>query len=314
MEAYLAECLDSVLRQTYGDYEVLCVNDCSPDNCQEILEDYARRYPDRLRILQNSENIGQGRSRMRAVAQATGDYIMFVDSDDYIAEDYIERFMREVRQEPYDIVIAGYTKDIEGRKKRHDIKDSPWTLVCYPLACAKMFRRQFIVEHEIDFSEVRCGEDIYFSLGIFYQEVRYRIIHYYGYHYRLNRASTTESLTYDRKHEAYVAEMFTVFLQKFDIGKISEEKRRMIEYTYIANMVNALITYGHGCRPARMRSKYRFFMEDLQKKFPDYKRNPYFGICRPRGQSTKIRLGVGVTMMLHRVHLDALLFWVISWI
>lgn len=314
VEKYLARCLDSLLQQTYKNYEVFCVNDCSPDNSREILKNYERNYPELIHVIENEENMGQGRSRMRAAAQASGDYIMFIDSDDYVAEDYIERFMSEVKDVPYDIVIAGYTKDIDGTYKEHDILDSPWTLVCYPLACAKMFRASFIREHNIDFSDVRCGEDIYFSMAIFYQDVKYKIIHYYGYYYYLNRASTTGSLTYDKKHEEFVSRMFAIFLQKFPLDKLPEEKKRMIEYTYVANMVNALVTYGHGCRPHIMREKYRFFIRDMKEKFPDYKKNPYFGIWKPKGPSTKIRVGVGVTMMLHKVHLDAFMFWVISWI
>ncbi|MBC8562267.1 glycosyltransferase family 2 protein [Jutongia huaianensis] len=313
-EKYLRKCLDSVMSQDYGSYEVICVNDCSPDNSREILEEYRGKYPEKIVVLENEENMGQGRSRMRALKQASGEYFMFVDSDDYIAQDYIFRFMSEVEKEPYDIVVAGFTKDIEGKKVLHDIKDSAWTLVCYPLACAKMFRTAFIREHDIDFSKVRVGEDIYFSIAIFYENVKYKIIHYFGYYYRFNAFSTTESLTYDREHEKYVAEMFRVFLEKYDLQKISEEKRRMIEYTYVANMVNALITYGHGCHPAKMKKKYQFWLGDMKQKFPDYKRNPYYGIFKPKGQSSKIRLGVGVTMLLHRVHLDTLMFRIISWL
>jgi glycosyltransferase involved in cell wall biosynthesis len=228
-EKYLRKCLDSVMSQDYGSYEVICVNDCSPDNSREILEEYRGKYPEKIVVLENEENMGQGRSRMRALKQASGEYFMFVDSDDYIAQDYIFRFMSEVEKEPYDIVVAGFTKDIEGKKVLHDIKDSAWTLVCYPLACAKMFRTAFIREHDIDFSKVRVGEDIYFSIAIFYENVKYKIIHYFGYYYRFNAFSTTESLTYDREHEKYVAEMFRVFLEKYDLQKISEEKRRMIE-------------------------------------------------------------------------------------
>lgn len=314
VERYLGRCLDSLMNQTYGNYEVFCVNDCSPDGSQDILDEYETRYPDILHVMKNQENIGQGRSRMRAVHEASGDYIMFVDSDDYVAENYIERFMSEVVEESYDLVIAGFTKDIEGNYREHDIQDSPWTLVCYPLACAKMFRTSFIRQHDIDFSDIRCGEDIYFSMAVFYQQVKYKIIHYYGYYYYLNSASTTESLTYDKKHEEFVSQIFTCFMEKFPLDRLSEEKRRMLEYTYVANMVNALITHGHGCKPRMMREKYRFFIRDLREKFPEYKSNPYFGIWKPKGQSRKIRIGVGVTMLLHRIHLDSLMFWLISWL
>lgn len=314
VEKYLARCLDSLLKQTYENYEVICVNDCSPDRCKEILEKYVSQYPDMFCLLDNTENMGQGKSRMRAVGQADGEYIMFVDSDDYVAKDYIERFMNEIQKYPYDIVVAGHTRDVDGKYKRFDIADSPWTLVAYPLACAKMFRKEFIIQNRINFSDARAGEDIYFSLAVFYQEVKYKIIPYYGYYYYLNRTSTTGNLTHDKKLEVTVSKMFDIFMDQFPLEKLSVEKKRMIEYTYITNMINALITYGHGCRPHVMREKYRFFITDLRRKFPDYRRNPYFGILKPKDLSLKIRLGVGVTMLLHKIHLDPLLFWIISWI
>ena len=109
-EKYLRKCLDSVMSQDYGSYEVICVNDCSPDNSREILEEYRGKYPEKIVVLENEENMGQGRSRMRALKQASGEYFMFVDSDDYIAQDYISRFMSEVEKEPYDICLL-YTSD-----------------------------------------------------------------------------------------------------------------------------------------------------------------------------------------------------------
>ena len=81
-EKYLRKCLDSVMSQDYGSYEVICVNDCSPDNSREILEEYRGKYPEKIVVLENEENMGQGRSRMRALKQASGENFMYVDSDD----------------------------------------------------------------------------------------------------------------------------------------------------------------------------------------------------------------------------------------
>lgn len=314
VEKYLRRCLDSILRQNYSDYEIICVNDCSPDHSGEILKEYKENYSEKIQVIENEENIGLGRSRMRGVNQASGEYLLFIDSDDYVAEDYIERYMREVKDTSYDIVIAGYTKDIDGKYIKHDIQDSLWTLVCYPIACAKLYRKSFILENGIEFSPVRCGEDIYFSLVVFIKNVKYKIIHYCGYYYYHNRKSITGSLTYDKKHEVFVSQIFDDFLNKNPLDHLSEEKKRMIEYTYVANMVNALVTYGHGCRPRMMKEKYQFFLRDMKEKFPDYRSNPYFGIMKPKGQSSKIRIGVGVTMLLHKVHLDAMMFWLLSWV
>ncbi|MDD6157344.1 MAG: glycosyltransferase family 2 protein [Lachnospiraceae bacterium] len=309
VEKYLKRCLDSVLDQTIDDYEIICVNDCSPDGCQDILEEYENKYSSKMKVLENEENMGQGRSRMRAVEIAQGDYILFVDSDDYVARDYIETFLKYA---DYDMVIAGYTKDVEGKLVVHDVIESPWTLVCYPVACCKMYRKAFLLEHGIDFSEVRVGEDIYFTLALFCCNAKTKFIHYFGYYYYLNQQSTTQSLNYDGKHERYVSVMFGKILEKYPIDVLDTKKQQMVEYAYVANMVNALITYGHGCKPRLMREKYTFFREDLNEKFPNYRKNPYYRVIGMVGPNSKIKWGVSVTMHMIKIGLGWPMYWLIS--
>lgn len=311
VEQYLARCLDSVFAQTCDDFEVICVNDCSRDRSGAILSEYAGREP-KLTVLLNRQNIGLGRTRERGVRHASGKYILFLDSDDYIRRDYVETYLREMEAHPCDVVIGGYTRDVDGKLTSHKVPDSVWSVITYPIACAKMFRRDFLTENALEFSDIRCGEDIYFSLCVFYHGASFRVIDYDGYHYYYNRSSITGSMNYEKNHEEFVSRIFGAFLKKYDIGALPKERRQIIEYAYIANMVNALITYGHGGKIQRMKQKYQFFWDDLHQKFPDYKENPYFGLFRPRGQTRKIRLGVGLTMGLHRLHLDRLMFYLIS--
>lgn len=310
-EKYLRRCLDSVLDQTIEDYEIICVNDCSPDHSQDILDEYEKKFASKLKLLVNEENMGQGRSRMRAVEIAQGDNIFFVDSDDYIARDYLEVFLGD---EGMDVVVAGYTKDIEGKLVPHDVIDSPWTITCYPVACCKMYRKAFLQENSIDFSDCRVGEDIYFSLALFCAKAKVKYIHYFGYYYYLNQNSTTRSLTYDRKHEVYVSTMFDTLLKKFDLSSLNKIEQQMVEYAYVANMINALITYGHGCKPKLMREKYDFFLEDLKNKFPNYRKNPYYKILGFIGPSAKIKWGVGISMKCIKCGLGWPLYWLISWL
>lgn len=325
VEKLLPRCLDSILAQTYQDFEIICVNDCTPDDSRSVMVEYKERFPEKLVLLDNEVNMGQGRSRARAIDIAKGEFILFIDSDDHVAPDYIETFLKEMEADPCDVIVAGYTEDREvlpsdgsisegaqNLRKEMDAPKGDWCIMCYPTPWAKLFRRAFLVENGINFSDIRCGEDIYFSLSQFYYQAKCRVIDYYGYYYYFNVNSTTKSLTYDKKHEENVAEIFGKFLRDHDLCLISKEQRQMIEYTYVANMVNALVTYGHGCKPAMMKEKYAFFMNDMISKFPNYRQNPYYGILKPKGQTLKIRLGVGVTMMLHKVGLDKLMFYVIS--
>src|SRR5262245_43746025 len=83
-QGYLRECLDSILRQTFTDLEVVAVDDASTDHCGEILDEYAARDP-RVRVLHLPSNVGLGPARNLGLAQSTGEYVWFVDSDDWVA-------------------------------------------------------------------------------------------------------------------------------------------------------------------------------------------------------------------------------------
>lgn len=312
VEKYLRRCLNSVLAQTYDDYEIICVNDKSPDNSDRILAQYVRKFPGKIRVYTNEENLGLGRTREKGLRHAKGEYVMFIDSDDYIRSDYIEAYVSAMQEESYDMVIGGYIRDVEGKKKVHYVSDSIWSVITYPVAWAKIFRKAFILDNNIEFSDIRCGEDIYFSLSLAYHNVRYKVIDYAGYYYYFNKRSITGSMDYNKNHEQFVAGIYLRFMKNHDISRLDKHTRYAIEYSYIANMVNALITYDHGAGIKLMRQKYEYVMRELERKFPNYRENPYIGIWRPKGQTLKIRMGVGVTMLLNRAGLDRIMFYVIA--
>ena len=312
VEKYLERCLNSLVSQTYKDYEVICINDCSPDRCGDILDKFQKKYSSIIRILEKNQNIGLGRSRERGIRHAEGEYIMFVDSDDYVKNDYVQTYVKEIEDHPCDIVIGGFIKDRKGKLKIHKMSHSVWSNTTYSIACAKMFRKEFILSNGVEFTSIRCAEDIYFSLVMFYYNATYSVMNYAGYYYYYNEKSITGSMNHTNNTERFISDIFTEFLTHYDIKKIAEERQRVIEYTYLANMINALITYGHGAGLKRMNEKYQYIIKDINKKFPDYRNNPYVGIFRPKGQIRKIRYGVGITMYLHKIHLDKLLFYIIS--
>ena len=83
VEKYLPRCLDSLVNQTLEDIEVICINDGSPDNCLNILKDYQKKYKDKIVII-DKKNEGVWRGRKDGIKKATGEFIGFVDSDDYL--------------------------------------------------------------------------------------------------------------------------------------------------------------------------------------------------------------------------------------
>ena len=77
-------------------------------------------------------------------------------------------------------------------------------------------------------------------------------------------------------------------------------------------MINALITFNHGCGIKLMKEKYDFVRSNAESLFPNYRSNPYVGLLKPKGQTTKIRLGVGVVMLLEKFHLARPFFYLVS--
>ena len=105
-EKYLRTCIDSVLGQTYKDLEVILVDDASPDRCGEICEEYAKK-DSRVRVI-HKENEGVSKARNAGLAIATGDFVQFVDSDDYLAEDMTQKLVEQMEQQKVDLVLCGF--------------------------------------------------------------------------------------------------------------------------------------------------------------------------------------------------------------
>lgn len=107
VEKYLPRCLDSLVNQTLNDLEIICVNDGSPDNCLAILRDYEKEYPDAIVVI-DKENEGVWRGRLDAIAIARGEYIGFVDSDDYVEPDFAEKLYLAAKENDAEISVCGF--------------------------------------------------------------------------------------------------------------------------------------------------------------------------------------------------------------
>ncbi|MDI3404412.1 bifunctional glycosyltransferase/CDP-glycerol:glycerophosphate glycerophosphotransferase [Streptomyces cavernicola] len=167
VQGYLRECLDSVLTQSFTDFEVIAVDDCSPDHCGEILEEYAAR-DERVGVVHLAENGGLGHARNTGVAQASGDYLLFLDSDDTYAPGALRAIAERlgVTGDP-DVLVFDHARTSwwgrGGRSATRDLLESAGTdtfnvferpefLHLFLIACNKAFRREFFLRHAFAFS------------------------------------------------------------------------------------------------------------------------------------------------------------------
>lgn len=181
-ELYVEECIKSILNQSFNDFEIICVDDYSPDRCGEILRQLADE-DSRIHIITNDVNKGAGISRNIGLQRALGKYVLFLDADDFCETGFMENAYRycEVRQ--LDILIYDYwTYDNYSKEKveRHmpmvfqqmlgnrnffsDQEKHKYSFqICTSSSWIKMYNRQFIVENHITFQDVSSANDIFFN-------------------------------------------------------------------------------------------------------------------------------------------------------
>ena len=105
VEKYIEKCLDSLVNQTYKNLEIVVVNDCSPDNSEEIIKKFQKKYKN-IVYVKNDKNSGLSFSRNNGIKHSTGEYLGFVDSDDYVSLDFYESLMNSIEKEKADIAVC----------------------------------------------------------------------------------------------------------------------------------------------------------------------------------------------------------------
>lgn len=175
VERFLPRCLDSLLRQGLeaGEYEVICVNDGSPDNCAAILAEYEREHLDIFKVI-TQRNQGLSAARNMGLRVAQGEWVTFVDSDDYVVDDAYKYLLEHFGKENVDVVAFGYhyvyTDGIErpyagDAIKGHVVYDGDGAEAHnkyeLPYACSKLYRRMFLQTHAVSFTSIYM-EDLLF--------------------------------------------------------------------------------------------------------------------------------------------------------
>ena len=97
VEQYIKRCLKSILDQSWQDFEILCVDDCGQDQSISIIEQMQKEYPQKIKILYGEQNMGLGAARDRGMKAASGEYIAFIDSDDYLKRNFLETYMHRLK-------------------------------------------------------------------------------------------------------------------------------------------------------------------------------------------------------------------------
>lgn len=196
-EKYLSKCLNSLIKQTLKEVEILCVNDGSKDNSAKILEDFAQKDC-RIKIF-SQKNSGQSVARNLAIEHATGEYLGFVDSDDWIDLDYFEKLYNAAKENDCDIACAGFKrcgrfkssvrKAFKETKIYSNINDKVLIdrLPNHNYLWNKIYRRN---KWDFKFTEGRIFEDMAILIKILFKYDKMITVPDTYYHYRKTKGST----------------------------------------------------------------------------------------------------------------------------
>ena len=188
VEKYLEECVDSLLNQTLQDLEIFLVDDGSTDRSGAIADRYASEYPDKVHTL-HLNNGGQGRARNAALPMASGDYVGFVDSDDWIERDMYEKLLDRAEKTGADVVVCDFLEHYaDGREQTLPACFQDHPLSAAGSSCNKIFRRSLI--GDLRFPEGLWYEDFYFSAVMLLRSKRTEFIPKPLYVYRRGQEST----------------------------------------------------------------------------------------------------------------------------
>lgn len=220
VEKYLRECLDSILNQTYKELEIIVVDDGSTDNSGKICDEYEKNF-NNIKVI-HKKNEGLGFARNTGMANIHGEYVTFIDSDDYVDSDYIENLYKNIIIQKTDICKSGFQrvddkKNILDRRKYDlytyegkEVKDIflPRMIGSLPdkkdsiemCVCGVLYKTSYIMDYDIKFPSERVliSEDLIFNIDYMQHVNNASTIDYVGYNYRYNPSSLTKKYRKDR--------------------------------------------------------------------------------------------------------------------
>lgn len=312
-EKYIKKCLNSILNQTFKNYEVIIVDDGSTDNSQQIIKRYVERFPSKFKILAK-ENGGQSSARNMALPIVNGEYVTFLDSDDYYDRRYLAILYKTAKRYDSDMVISGQKKvDETGKIYMHidyPTKKYPKCIMRRLNFSGKLYRTEYLRKHNMQFAEGKTYEDNPFNLKMIFLARNLVILPYSGYYQVGHPGSTTtkkiieEKLPYEELEEAikYVLQRreelndYEVFeytvLSFFTYFIFQANKKHM--YLNIEDRKSDILVIAHLCD---------YVASLLETYFPQYWKNKYIGFFKGQGLEWKQRVGVWVFVNLAHMKL-----------
>ena len=292
---YLNRCIDSIINQTINNYEILIIDDGSTDNSLNIINEYINKY-NFIRVI-SQENSGPAVARNNGIKKTNTKYLMFIDSDDYIDNDYIKVHYDNILNTDYDVVMSGFRKtdgnNISFERKLNDKEFSKY-IVTGPYS--KIYKTSFLLENNIYFLDTNSSEDVYFSLKIINNSANIKTIDYIGYNYfdNINSISNT-------KHKGFNQDVEIIRLLN-ELNNMNKNNNKLNDYYIIRYCIWYLLYSGKKATSKEFMFEYNKLFNWLKDNINNYNKNKYIKYNGPEGEIKKIGKIIFIFMFLHKLH------------
>lgn len=274
VEKYLAKCLDSLVNQTMQDIEFIIVNDGSTDNSKYIAKQYLEKYPEKIKYLEK-ENGGLSDARNFGLKYAKGEYIAFLDSDDYVEKEMYKNMYEIAKKENSDMVECNFIWEYPN-KKRDDIGNyytnkNEAIVKARVVAWNKLIKRQKIEEANIEFPKGLRYEDVefFYKLVPYLDKISFDANCYIHYIQRETSISNTQNIkTKD------IFEVLENVISYYKEKNIYEKYKDELEYIYVRFLLCSSLK--RMCKIENKQDRKNLLCKtysNIQEKFPNWKKN-----------------------------------------
>ena len=271
VEKYLSKCLDSLVNQTLKDIEIIVVNDGTKDNSQEIIDKYSKEYP---KVIKSyiKENGGLSDARNFGIKYVNGEYIAFIDSDDWVSLDMFKKMYNKATKEDLDIVVCDVIDKYEDGKEIYKKSNLGYSndivknyIISIPAACIRLYKKEIF-------------DNLQFRKGIFYEDLnltpllvnktkKIGFVEEGLYFYLQRSGSIMNQTSFNNK----LLDIFDVLENNYN--SLYNEYKDEVEYLYITHLLRSTTLRFLDFKDSKEHLKR--INKEIKEKFPNWKKNIY---------------------------------------